>query len=62
MSIRSPFDRLRQKFDESDLRCRACGYLDTEGGWRVTATGSRVQYQFVCPKCDDIEVKEVRLG
>lgn len=58
---RSPFERLRRKFDESDLRCRECGYLDGEGGWRVTAAGSRVQYQHVCPKCDAIETREVRL-
>ncbi len=58
---RSPFDRLKQKFDQSDLRCRACGYVDVEGGWRVTTTGSRVRYQHVCPKCNAIETKEVRL-
>lgn len=58
---RSPFDRLRQKFDEDELRCRKCGYVDVDGGWRVTAAGSRVQYQHVCPKCDARETREMRL-
>ena len=63
MSVhRSPFDRLRQKFDDSELECRQCGYLDDDGGWRVTASGSRVQYQFVCPICEAVETRELRLG
>ena len=58
---RSPFDRLRQKFDDAELRCRACGYLNADGGWRVTTSGNRVTYQHVCPKCEDIETRELRL-
>lgn len=62
MSVhRSPFERLRAKFDESELECRHCGCRDNEGGWRVTTTGSRVQYQFVCPTCGAVETKEMRL-
>lgn len=62
MSVhRSPFERLREKFDESELRCRSCGYVDTEGGWRVTTSGGRVRYQFVCPTCDAVETRELRL-
>ncbi|THE66075.1 hypothetical protein D8Y22_03890 [Salinadaptatus halalkaliphilus] len=63
MSVyRSPFERLRQKFDDADLECRSCGYLDLEGGWRVTTSGSRVQYQFACPSCGAVETREVRLA
>ncbi|AXR79193.1 HVO_0649 family zinc finger protein [Natrarchaeobaculum sulfurireducens] len=58
---RSPFDRLRQKFDESELECRQCGYLDDDGGWRVTASRGRVQYQFVCPICEAVETRSIRL-
>ncbi|WP_436347309.1 HVO_0649 family zinc finger protein [Natronorubrum sp. FCH18a] len=60
-SYRSPFEQLRAKFDESEPECPACGYHDTNGGWRVTTTGSRVTYQFVCPTCDAIETREMRL-
>lgn len=60
-SYRSPFEQLRAKFDESDPKCPSCGYVDDESGWRVSATGSRVTYQFVCPTCDAIETREMRL-
>lgn len=60
-TYRSPFEQLKAKFD-SDPKCPACGYVDTEGGWRVQTTGSRVTYQFVCPTCDAIETREMRLG
>ncbi|MEY7850576.1 HVO_0649 family zinc finger protein [Natrarchaeobius sp. A-rgal3] len=57
----TPFERLRRKFERSELECRQCGFRDTDGGWRVTTTGSRVQYQFVCPSCFAVETREMRL-
>ncbi|ELZ11418.1 hypothetical protein C478_13445 [Natrinema thermotolerans DSM 11552] len=60
-AYRSPFERLREKFDEAERRCPECGYVDTEGGWRVTTSGGRVRYQFVCPTCDAVETRELRL-
>ncbi|SIR72233.1 HVO_0649 family zinc finger protein [Natronorubrum thiooxidans] len=60
-SSRSPFERLRDRFNETDLECSACGYIDDDGSWRVSAAGSRVQYQFICPTCDAIETREMRL-
>lgn len=63
MSVhRSPFERLRTKFDETELQCRQCGAQGDDSGWRVTTSGGRVRYQFVCPTCDAIETKEMRLG
>lgn len=61
-AYRSPFERLRQTY-EADRVCGACGHHDTdgEGGWRVSTTGSRVQYQFVCPVCEAVETRELRL-
>ena len=58
---RSPFEKLQKKFDATDLRCRQCGYVDADGSWRVTATGSRVRYQRLCPTCDAVETRELRL-
>ncbi|EMA31078.1 HVO_0649 family zinc finger protein [Halobiforma nitratireducens] len=58
---RSPFDRLRQKYDRSDSECRQCGYHDTDDGWDVTTSGDRIHYQFVCPVCDAVETRELRL-
>lgn len=59
---RSPFDRLRKRLDDGELRCRACGHRDPEGGWRVTAAGSDVQYEYTCPSCGAHETKTMRLG
>ena len=61
-TYRSPFERLREKFDESDVTCPSCGYVDTDGGWRVTTTGNRVTYQYICPTCGAVETREMRLG
>lgn len=58
---RSPFEQLRDRFNETDLECSACGYIDDDGNWRVSTSGSRVQYQFICPTCDAIETREMRL-
>lgn len=61
-TYRSPFERLKAKFDESEPKCPACGCSDGDGGWRVVTSGSRVTYQYVCPTCDAIETREMRLG
>jgi hypothetical protein len=56
----SPFDRIRSHYDE-DLRCRECGYEDTDGEWRATTTGSRVDYTHVCPSCGAVEQRTLKL-
>ncbi|RQG98557.1 HVO_0649 family zinc finger protein [Natrarchaeobius oligotrophus] len=57
----SPFEQLREKFDSSELECRRCGFRDSDSGWRVTTSGSRVRYQFVCSSCHAVETRELRL-
>ncbi|MHC3439542.1 HVO_0649 family zinc finger protein [Natrialbaceae archaeon A-gly3] len=57
----SPFDRLRKKLDDSELRCRECGFIDEDGSWRVTTSGARIRYQHVCPSCDVVSIRELRL-
>lgn len=56
-----PFERLRQKYENADVECRKCGYVDADGGWRVSASGSRVSYQHTCPICGASENRELRL-
>ncbi|GAB3021416.1 HVO_0649 family zinc finger protein [Natronobiforma cellulositropha] len=58
----SPFDRLRQTFEEAPLRCDACGYVDDSSEWRVTTSGSRVRYQYCCPTCGALDTRELRLS
>ncbi|MFB6122007.1 MAG: HVO_0649 family zinc finger protein [Haloferacaceae archaeon] len=57
----SAFDRLRGHYAESRVACPECGHEDTEGGWRVTTSGSRVDYQHVCPSCGAVDTLELRL-
>ncbi|MFB6108468.1 MAG: HVO_0649 family zinc finger protein [Haloplanus sp.] len=57
----SAFDRLRSHYDESSRICPKCGYEDTDGGWRVTTTGSRVHYRHLCPSCGATATRELRL-
>lgn len=59
--FRSPFDKLRQKFNETDLRCDECGYVNPKGSWQAVAAGSHVHYQRVCLSCGVIETRVVQL-
>ena len=61
-TYRSPFERLRAKFDESDPECPSCGCAHEDANWRVTTTGGRVTYQYVCPTCEAVETRELRLA
>ncbi len=56
-----PFERLRETFERGELRCRECGFEDREGEWRVMTDGSRVTYQHVCPLCEAVQTRELRL-
>jgi len=56
----TPLDRLKTQYDR-DLRCRECGFEDTEGAWQARTTGDRVSYRHVCPSCGAIETRTLRL-
>ncbi|WP_251341608.1 HVO_0649 family zinc finger protein [Haloplanus halophilus] len=57
----TPFGRLRAHYEESRAACPACGHEDTEGEWRVTAAGRRVEYRHRCPSCDAVDTLEFSL-
>jgi hypothetical protein len=59
-SSRSPFDRLRQHYERTKRRCPECGFVDTEGEWRVTKRGREIHYQHICPRCDAIDTRVLR--
>ena len=64
MAIRSsgsPFERLRQKYDDAEATCGECGYVDDDGGWRVRTSGDRVRYEHTCRICGASSVRELRL-
>ena len=48
---RSPFDRLRQHYEDRKLRCPECGFVDDDGDWVATAKDGKLRYQHVCPRC-----------
>lgn len=50
-SHRSAFEKLKQKFDEDDLKCEECGHLDEEGEWETSMDGSTIRYEHECPSC-----------
>lgn len=56
---RSPFETLKQVFDESALECEGCGYYDEEGAWDATTDGSAVHYEHVCPSCGMRNVRTI---
>ncbi|NEU58555.1 HVO_0649 family zinc finger protein [Halorussus sp. MSC15.2] len=59
---RSPFERLRSRFEETDLVCPKCRYEDADGRWVAETTGDRVQYRHLCPSCGYVRRRTFRLG
>ncbi|SFR36944.1 HVO_0649 family zinc finger protein [Halogeometricum limi] len=51
----TPFDRLRERYDRTQMRCKECGFHDTEGGWTAATTGSKVTYEHTCPSCGYVD-------
>jgi len=48
---KTPFERLRTRYESTDKKCPDCGYVDEEGNWTNQTDGSRVVYHHVCPSC-----------
>lgn len=59
---RSAFETLKAVFDESALRCEACGYYDEDGRWTVETNGSSVVYDHVCPGCGITMTRTIEPG
>ena len=58
---RTPFERLRHRFEATAVRCPGCGYEEEGGDWHVVARGRRVRYEYTCPTCGERERREVTL-
>jgi predicted RNA-binding Zn-ribbon protein involved in translation (DUF1610 family) len=55
-------DRLRQRYETTQKKCPACGYVDEAGNWTSRTDGSRVVYRHVCPSCGASREHTFRLG
>ena len=53
-------DSLRERYNETRMRCTACGYLDVDGQWTAATTGGEISYEHVCPSCDHVDEVVIR--
>jgi len=45
-------DRLRRRYETTEKKCPACGYVDHGANWTSRTDGRRVVYRHVCPSCE----------
>ncbi|MDS0298067.1 hypothetical protein NDI76_04870 [Halogeometricum sp. S1BR25-6] len=48
-------DSLRERYNETRMRCTACGYHDADGKWTAATTGGEISYEHVCPSCGHVD-------
>lgn len=49
---RSPLEQLRKRYETTEKKCPACGYVDEGKNWTSQTDGRRIVYRHVCPSCD----------
>lgn len=45
-------ERLRRRYETTDKKCPACGYVDKGRNWESRTDGRQIVYRYVCPSCD----------
>ncbi len=55
-------ERLRHRYETTEKKCPACGFVDEEGNWTSETDGRRVVYHHVCPSCDAEREHVIELG
>ena len=48
---RTPLERLRYRYENTETKCPDCGYIDDENNWTSRSDGRRIVYHHVCPSC-----------
>lgn len=48
---RTTLERLLRRYEETETKCPACGYVDDEGNWTSETNGREIVYLHVCPSC-----------
>ncbi|SEW31578.1 HVO_0649 family zinc finger protein [Natrinema salifodinae] len=49
---RTPLERIRTRYENTDKKCPECGYVDESGNWESKTDGRTLVYRHVCPSCD----------
>lgn len=49
---RTPLEWVRMRYENTDKKCPACGYIDEDGNWESRTDGGRIVYRHVCPSCE----------
>jgi transposase len=55
-------ERLRHRYETTEKRCPARGFVDEEGNWTSQTDGRRVVYHHVCPSCGAEREHVIELG
>jgi hypothetical protein len=55
----TPFDRLVTHYDDRARICPKCG--SDRGTWRGETDGCEIHYEHVCPACDAVSERSIRL-
>ena len=57
----TPIDRLGSHYENVDVTCPDCGYVDEDASWTVKGNGKRVDYQHRCPSCGQNRIRTLAL-
>ena len=57
---RSPFERLKTLYDETELQCPQCGHLDEKGEWTAETSGNTIEYSHTCPSCETTQTRTLQ--
>ncbi|WP_435349691.1 HVO_0649 family zinc finger protein [Haloarchaeobius sp. HRN-SO-5] len=55
----TPFERLGTHYEDVDVTCPDCGYVDEDASWKATTNGRRIDYTHLCPSCGSIRTRTV---
>ncbi|MFC6907028.1 HVO_0649 family zinc finger protein [Halalkalicoccus tibetensis] len=51
-TARSPFERVRDRYENSEKKCPDCGYIGEDGEWKSETDGRVIVYQYRCSSCN----------
>jgi len=57
----SVIDRLNARYEDVDITCPECGYVDEDASWRAETNGRRIDYRHLCPSCGSMRTRTVTL-